>query len=257
LAREQSSTVSLDLDSGRTGRAMMEIEMASARTYRFGLPSPRGNPGSRPAELAADAPPIVFVIDDDTSVRRGLERLLRSVGLEVESFASSQEFIVRPLPDRPACVVLDLRLPGASGLEVQETLSRARREIPIIFISGYADVASSVRALKAGAVDFLQKPFSNQALLDIVHEALGRSRTSLRLRAELASIRERFDGLTPRERDVLRLVLKGLLNKQVAAELGISEKTVKFHRGRVMEKTQAGSVAELVRLAEKIQLGST
>jgi FixJ family two-component response regulator len=211
------------------------------------------------ADARADpsgAPPVVFVIDDDDSVRRGLERLLRSVGLEVESFGSAREFIARPLPDRPACVVLDLRLPGASGLEVQETLSRTGREIPIIFISGYADVASSVRALKAGAVDFLQKPFSDQALLDIVNEALARSRTARRVRAELDAIRARFGTLTPRERDVLRLVLRGLLNKQIAAELGISEKTVKFHRGRVMEKTGAGSVAELVRQAGKIGLPS-
>jgi FixJ family two-component response regulator len=227
--------------------------MVSARAPRFGPPPPGGGTPARKPENSGGAQPIVFVIDDDDSVRRGLERLLRSVGLDVESFGSSREFIARALPDRPACVVLDLRLPGASGLEVQETLSRGGREIPIIFISGYADVASSVRALKAGAVDFLQKPFSDQALLDIVHEALGRSRESRRLRAELAPIRERFDTLTPRERDVLRLVLKGLLNKQIAAELGISEKTVKFHRGRVMEKTQAGSVAELVRQAEKLE----
>jgi FixJ family two-component response regulator len=226
--------------------------MAGANAQRFGPQSPRGGAPARGPENATGAPPIVFVIDDDDSVRRGLERLLRSVGLEVEVFASSRDFIARPLPDRPACVVLDLRLPGASGLEVQESMARAGREVPIIFISGYADVASSVRALKAGAIDFLQKPFSDQALLDIVHEALGRSRESRRHRAELAAIRVRFDTLTPRERDVLRLVLRGLLNKQIAAELGISEKTVKFHRGRVMEKTQAGSVAELVRQAEKL-----
>jgi FixJ family two-component response regulator len=225
--------------------------MAGARAQGFGTPPSRSAP-TRGPENAVSAQPIVFVIDDDDSVRRGLERLLRSVGLEVEAFASSREFIARALPDRPACVVLDLRLPGASGLEVQETLARAGREIPIIFISGYADVASSVRALKAGAIDFLQKPFSDQALLDIVHEALTRSRESRRVKSELASIRLRFDTLTPRERDVLRLVLKGLLNKQIAAELGISEKTVKFHRGRVMEKTQAGSVAELVRQSEKL-----
>jgi FixJ family two-component response regulator len=225
--------------------------MSSPRAQRSG-PQPSGAAAGRGSENAAGGAPIVFVIDDDDSVRRGLERLLRSVGLDVEAFASAREFIARPLPDRPACVVLDLRLPGASGLEVQDTLSRAGREIPIIFISGYADVASSVRALKAGAIDFLQKPFSDQALLDIVHEALGRSRASRRLQAELGAIRARFDTLTPRERDVLRLVLKGLLNKQIAAELGISEKTVKFHRGRVMEKTQAGSVAELVRQAEKL-----
>jgi FixJ family two-component response regulator len=225
--------------------------MAGARAQGFGSQASR-SASTRGPENAVGSHPIVFVIDDDESVRRGLERLLRSVGLEVEAFASSREFIARPLPDRPACVVLDLRLPGASGLEVQETLARAGREIPIIFISGYADVASSVRALKAGAIDFLQKPFSDQALLDIVHEALGRSRESRRHHAELAAIRTRFDTLTPRERDVLRLVLLGLLNKQIAAELGISEKTVKFHRGRVMEKTQAGSVAELVRQAEKL-----
>ena len=226
--------------------------MAGASAQRFGPQPPRSGPPARGPENSVATAPIVFVIDDDESVRRGLERLLRSVGLEVEVFASSREFIARALPDRPACVVLDLRLPGASGLEVQETLARAGREIPIIFISGYADVASSVRALKAGAIDFLQKPFSDQALLDIVHEALGRSRESRRHQAELAAIRTRFDTLTPRERDVLRLVLRGLLNKQIAAELGISEKTVKFHRGRVMEKTQVGSVAELVRQSEKL-----
>ena len=200
---------------------------------------------------------LVFVIDDDESVRRGLDRLLRSDGLDVESFGSSREFVARPLPDRPACVVLDLRLPGASGLEVQDTLARAGWEIPIIFISGYADVGSSVRALKAGAVDFLQKPFSDQALLDIVHDALDRARAARRRRAERAAIQARFDLLTPRERDVLRLVLRGLLNKQIASELGISEKTVKFHRGRVMSKTEAGSVAELVRQAATIQIDPT
>jgi FixJ family two-component response regulator len=204
----------------------------------------------------AAARPIVFVIDDDESVRRGLDRLLRSDGLDVECFGSSKDFIARPLPDRPACVILDLRLPGASGLEVQETLARAGWEIPIIFISGYADVGSSVRALKAGAVDFLQKPLSDQALLDIVHEALDRARTARRQRAERAAIQTRFDLLTPRERDVLRLVLRGLLNKQIASELGISEKTVKFHRGRVMAKTEAGSVAELVRQAGKVEVKS-
>ena len=206
---------------------------------------------------ASGGRPLVFVIDDDESVRRGLDRLLRSDGLDVESFGSSRDFVARPLPDRPACVVLDLRLPGASGLEVQDTLTRAGWEIPIIFISGYADVGSSVRALKAGAVDFLQKPFSDQALLDIVHDALDRARAARRRRAERAAIQARFDLLTPRERDVLRLVLRGLLNKQIAAELGISEKTVKFHRGRMMAKTEAGSVAELVRLAATIQVDPT
>ena len=214
---------------------------------------PRPVSSGRPDDAAA-APPIVFVIDDDESMRRALERLLRSVGLQVETFSAASEFVGRALPDRPACVILDLRLPGQSGLDVQESLARAGREIPIIFISGYADVPSSVRALKAGAFDFLQKPFSDQQLLDVIHEALERDRDERRLRAERAAVRERFDTLTPRERDVLHLVLQGLLNKQIAAELGISEKTVKFHRGRVMDKTQAGSVAELVRQAEKIDV---
>ena len=196
--------------------------------------------------------PIVFVIDDDDSVRRSLERLLRSVDLAVETFASAQEFLKRPLPDRPSCVVLDLRLPGPSGLELQESLIRAGHDVPIVFISGHADVPSSVRAIKAGAVDFLQKPFSDQALLDIIHGALRRDREARRDRAEVAAIRVRFDTLTPRERDVLGLVIQGRLNKQIAGDLGISEKTVKFHRGRVMDKTQAGSVAELVRQADRL-----
>jgi FixJ family two-component response regulator len=206
---------------------------------------PQGEPLERP---------IVFVIDDDDSVRRSLERLLRSVDLDVETFASAQDFLRKPMPDRPACVVLDLRLPGPSGLELQESLIRSGHDVPIVFISGHADVPSSVRAIKAGAVDFLQKPFSDQALLDIIHGALRRDREARRDRAEVASIRVRFDTLTPRERDVLRLVIQGRLNKQIAGDLGISEKTVKFHRGRVMEKTQVGSVAELVRQADRLGL---
>jgi len=198
--------------------------------------------------------PIVFVIDDDDSVRRSLERLLRSVDLDVETYASAQEFLRRALPDRPSCVVLDLRLPGPSGLELQESLIRAGHNVPIVFISGHADVPSSVRAIKAGAVDFLQKPFSDQALLDIIHGALRRDREARQNQAEVAGLRVRFDTLTPRERDVLRLVIQGRLNKQIAGDLGISEKTVKFHRGRVMEKTQAGSVAELVRQADRLGL---
>ncbi|MGH7340138.1 MAG: response regulator transcription factor [Candidatus Rokuibacteriota bacterium] len=198
--------------------------------------------------------PIVFVIDDDDSVRRSLERLLRSVDLDVETFASAQDFLRKPLPDRPSCVVLDLRLPGPSGLELQESLIRAGHDVPIVFISGHADVPSSVRAIKAGAVDFLQKPFSDQALLDIIHGGLRRDRERRRDRAEVGGIRARFDTLTPRERDVLGLVIQGRLNKQIAGELGISEKTVKFHRGRVMDKTQAGSVAELVRQADRLGL---
>jgi FixJ family two-component response regulator len=200
-----------------------------------------------------DARGLVLVIDDDESVRRGLERLLRSDGLEVKCFGSWKEFTGGGLPDRLACLVLDLRLPGASGLEVQEALARAGCEIPIIFISGYADVRSSVQALKAGAVDFLEKPVGDQDLLDAVHETLGRARVARRERADRAVIQTRFALLSPRECDVLDLLLRGMLNKQVAAELGISEKTVKFHRGRVMAKTAAGSIAELVRQAAQIQ----
>ena len=222
-----------------------------------GHPAPREapQPPIGPQATGPDDPadrPIVFVIDDDDSVRRSLERLLRSVDLDVRTFSSAREFFELPLVDRPACVVLDLRLPGPSGLELQESLIRAGRDVPIIFISGHADVPSSVRAIKAGAVDFLQKPFSDQALLDIIHRALRDDRNARKERAELSAIRLRFDTLTPRERDVLGLVVQGRLNKQIASDLGISEKTVKFHRGRVMEKTQAGSVAELVRQADRL-----
>jgi RNA polymerase sigma factor (sigma-70 family) len=226
--------------------------MTNRRGQRSDETLTRGGPLVRTSE-ATPVEAMVFVIDDDDSMRRALERLLRSDGLQVETFSAASEFIGRPLPDRPACVVLDLRMPGLSGLEVQESLARTGRAIPIIFISGYADVTSSVRALKAGAFDFLQKPFSDQQLLDAIHEALERARADRRQRAERDAVRVRFATLTPRERDVLQLVLRGLLNKQIAAELGISEKTVKFHRGRVMDKTRAGSVAELVRQAEKIR----
>jgi FixJ family two-component response regulator len=220
-----------------------------------------GQPPNRETSRSPAAPrpggetgdqPIVFVIDDDDSVRRSLERLLRSVNLDVQTFSTAREFLAQGLPDRPSCVVLDLRLPGPSGLELQESLIKSGHDVPIIFISGHADVPSSVHAIKAGAVDFLQKPFSDQALLDIIHGALRRDRASRQERAEIAGIRMRFDTLTPRERDVLGLVIQGRLNKQIAGDLGISEKTVKFHRGRVMEKTQAGSVAELVRQADRL-----
>ena len=194
------------------------------------------------------------MIDDDESVRRSLERLLRSVDLDVETFASAQDFLRKPMPDRPVCVVLDLRLPGESGLELQESLIRSGHDVPIIFISGHADVPSSVRAIKAGAVDFLQKPFSDQALLDIIHGALLRDREARRHRAEIADIRLRFDTLTPRERALLRLIIEGRRNRQISRDLGISEKTVKFHRARMTQKMQAGSVAELVLQARRLGL---
>jgi len=196
--------------------------------------------------------PIVFVIDDDESVRRSLERLLRSVQLDVQTFGTAREFSVQSVSDRPACVVLDLRLPDLSGLALQESLIRSGRDVPIVFISGHADVPSSVQAIKAGAVDFLQKPFGDQELLDIIHGALLRDRDARRRRAEIAGIRVRFDTLTGRERDVLALVKRGRINKQIAKDLGISDKTVKFHRGRVMKKMQAGSLADLVRQADRL-----
>ena len=196
--------------------------------------------------------PIVLVIDDEYSVRRSLQRLLRSVGLDVETFASARDFLRKPIPERPACIVLDLCLSGSSGLDLQESLIRAGRHVPIIFISGQADVPSSVRALKSGAIDFLPKPVSDQALLDIIHDALLRDRDARQDRAEVAVIRQRFEALTGRERDVLRIVIQGRLNKQIASELGLSEKTVKFHRGNMMRKMQAGSLPDLVRHADRL-----
>ena len=204
----------------------------------------------------AGAEGIVYVVDDDESVRKALARLIRSVGLDVEPFPAARSFLDHPLPDRPSCLVLDVRLPGASGLDLQAELSRARPDLPIIFVTGHGDVPMSVRAMKGGAIDFLQKPFSDQDLLDSIHRAIARSREALAVRAARAAIQRRLGTLTPREREVLALVVTGILNKQIAARLGTSEKTVKIHRGRVMQKMQADSVAELVRLAEKVGLPS-
>ena len=195
---------------------------------------------------------IVYVVDDDESVRRSLSRLLRSAGLTVETFPSAQAFLSRELPDRTACLVLDVRLPGLSGLDLQAALKQAGREMPIVFISGSSDVPVSVRAMKEGAVDFLQKPFDEDQLLSAIAGALARDRTARALRDESALVRQRFETLTPRERQVLGQVIAGLLNKQIAANLGAAEKTIKIHRGRVMQKMAAGSVADLVRMAQRI-----
>ena len=196
---------------------------------------------------------VVYVVDDDQSVRKALSRLIRSADLEVETFAAAQAFLDHPLPDRPACLVLDVRMPGPSGLDLQSALSKARREIPIVFLTGYGDVPVSVRAMKGGAVDFLEKPFNDQELLDAIQRALARSRKTRAESAERAAIQRRLDTLTPREREVLALVVTGMLNKQVAERLGASEKTIKVHRGRVMRKMQASSVADLVRMAGKVR----
>jgi len=193
---------------------------------------------------------IVYVVDDDKLLRRALKRLLGSVGLAVQTFATADAFLAHPLPDRPGCVVLDLRMPGASGLTVQEQLARADRVLPIIFLTGHADVPTTVQAMKAGAVDFIEKPFNDQALLDAVQRALARARELRALRRDRQDAEGKVATLTRRERQVLALVVAGLPNKLVADRLGASEKTIKVHRSRVMRKMRADSLANLVRMAQ-------
>ena len=199
---------------------------------------------------------IVYVVDDDASFRKSVSRLLRTAGFEVDALASAKEFLEHPIVDRPSCLVLDVRMPGPSGMDLQSALHEAGRDIPIVFMTGHGDVSTSVRAMKGGAVDFLEKPFRAAELLACVQRGLARSRQSRAERAEQAGLERRFATLTPRERDVLRLVVTGLLNKQIAGDLGIAEKTVKIHRGHVMQKMEAGSVAELVPMAQKLGLSS-
>jgi FixJ family two-component response regulator len=200
----------------------------------------------------AETQAIVFVVDDDASVREAVERLVRSAGLRVEAFASAEEFLTRPKPDAPSCLVLDVQLPDLSGLDLQRRMADASNDIPIVFITGHGDIPTTVRAMKAGAVEFLTKPLVEGDLLESIRHAIARDRADRRHHADTADLRARFASLTPREEEVMAWVVTGLLNKQIARELGISEETVKVHRGHAMRKMQADSVAELVRMAERL-----
>jgi len=203
-----------------------------------------------------EAESIVFIIDDDPLYRISSERLVRSVGFSVQSFESARDFLNSRRPNVPSCLVLDVRLPGLSGLDLQRALVEAGVHIPIIFVTGYGDIPMSVQAMKAGAVEFLTKPFRDQALLDAIRQAIGRDQVARRQHARNADLRRRYESLSPREREVFKCVVSGLLNKQIADELDATERTIKFHRGNVMRKMQVESLAELVRMAEALGIAS-
>ena len=199
-----------------------------------------------------EAEPIVFVVDDDPSVRTSTERLVRSAGFKVKTFGSAKEFLESFRPEGPACLVLDVRLPGQSGLDLQRELTGSGVQIPIIFMTGHGDIPMSVRAMKAGAVEFLTKPYRKKALLDAIHASIERDRASRQERLEATALRGRYEQLTPREREVMALVVAGLLNKQIAGELATAERTIKFHRAHIMQKMEAESLADLVRMAGQL-----
>ena len=203
-----------------------------------------------------DAEALVFVVDDDAPMRESLTNLLRSVGLRVAAFASAQEFLRRPRPDVPSCLVLDVRLPGLSGLELQQRLAEVDMDIPIIFITGYGDIPMTVQAMKGGAIEFLTKPFRDQELLDAIQVGLSRDRARRQNERDLVALRERFGSLSPREREIMMQVARGRLSKQIAGDIGIAEGTVKVHRSRAMRKMNVRSLPELGRLADQLELVS-